>query len=212
VTNAALTDAAGQWDARYDTPDYIFGAAPSRFLERELMRFRARSRVLCVADGEGRNSVFLARHGLDVHAVDISPVGIAKARRLADGAGVGVEFEIADLAHWAWPKAAYDAVAAIFIQFAGPQLRAHVFAQMKAALKPGGLLLLHGYRPEQIALGTGGPPCAENMYDEALLRAAFSDFQIEMLTSYEASLAEGRGHHGRSALIDLIARKPESTP
>lgn len=208
MSEAALTGAAAQWDARYDTAEYVFGAAPSRFLERELTRFRARSRVLCVADGEGRNSVYLARHGLCVHAVDISPVAVTKARRLAEAANVRVAFEVADLAHWAWPKAAYDAVVAIFIQFAEPDLRAHLFAQMKAALKPGGILLLHGYRPEQVALATGGPACAENMYDEAMLSAAFSDFHIECLNSYTANLCEGRGHRGRSALIDLIARKP----
>lgn len=208
VSKPAPTSTAAQWDARYDTAEYLFGATPSTFLERELTRFRPHARVLCVADGEGRNSVYLARHGLDVHAVDISPVAVAKAQRLAEAAGVRVAFEVADLAHWVWPEAAYDAVVAIFIQFAGPELRAHLFTHMKASLKPGGILLLHGYRPEQIAFGTGGPAHAENMYDETMLGAAFSDFHIDLLNGYTADLAEGHGHHGRSALIDLIARKP----
>lgn len=212
VTEASAHDAALQWDSRYDTPDYLFGAAPSMFIERELSRFRARSRVLCVADGEGRNSVYLAKHGLDVHAVDISTVGLSKARHLAARAGVHVAFEAADITTWAWPEAAYDAVVAIFIQFAGPPMRDLLFSHMKAALKPGGLVLLHGYRPEQIALATGGPPSAENMYDEAMLRGAFFDFEIELLRGYQANLAEGCGHHGRSALIDLVARKPKAAP
>jgi len=99
-------------------------------------------------------------------------------------------------------------VAAIFIQFAGPELRDQIFAGLKRALKPGGLLLLEGYRPEQIANGTGGPRVPENLYTEALLRAAFSDFEIVELSAYDAVIEEGAGHSGQSALIDLVARRP----
>jgi SAM-dependent methyltransferase len=206
------TLAANFWDQRYDTDDFVFGEAPNAFLQRAAARLPVDGRVLCVADGEGRNSVYLARLGYDVYAVDISAVGVAKARRLADRYDVRATFEVADLAHWSWPEAAYDAIVAIFIQFAAPAVRAQLFERMKTALKPGGTLLLHGYTPEQIALGTGGPACAENMYDETMLGAAFSDFHIACLSSYTANLFEGRGHHGPSALIDLIARKPGGGP
>jgi len=99
-------------------------------------------------------------------------------------------------------------VAGIYIQFAEPDFRDEIFAGMKRALKPGGILLLHGYRPEQLEYGTGGPPCAENMYTVDLLRAAFSDMEILRLAAYDREVDEGRGHSGMSALIDLVARKP----
>ena len=80
---------------------------------------------------------------------------------------------------------------------------------MKRALKPGGTLLLHGYRPKQLEYGTGGPPHAENMYTEDLLRAAFGDMEILSIESYDREIEEGSGHSGMSALIDRVARKPD---
>lgn len=201
-------DSAEYWDDRYAGEAYRFGEAPNAFLVRETGRLAPGSRVLAVADGEGRNSVWLAQNGMSVHALDVSPVALEKARRLATHNGVSVQFEEADLAVWDWPAAAHDAVIAIFIQFAGPDLRARLFEGMKRTLRPGGLLLMEGYRPEQVAYGTGGPPVVENMYNEALLRAAFGGFEILKLQSYDADLREGAGHGGVSALIDLVARKP----
>jgi SAM-dependent methyltransferase len=164
--------------------------------------------VLAVADGEGRNSVLLAKHGHKIVATDISERALSKADRLAAKSGVEIQFVQADLATWAWPENAFDAVVAIFIQFAAPQMRERLFEHIAKALKPGGLLLLEGYRPEQLAFGTGGPPSAENMYTEAMLREAFGALEIELLESYDAEISEGKGHAGMSALIDLVARLP----
>jgi hypothetical protein len=99
-------------------------------------------------------------------------------------------------------------VAGIFFQFAGPELRARIFRNVKAALKPGGLVLVEGYGPKQLDYKTGGPGVLENLYTEALLRDAFADFEILELRSYDAEIAEGEGHKGMSALVDLVARKP----
>ena len=110
-----------------------------------------------------------------------------------------------------WPAAwtgQFDLVAGIFIQFTGPDARAAMFNRMAACLRPGGILFLHGYRPEQLAYGTGGPRAAENMYTEALLRAAFAGWHVETCRSYDREIVEGTGHAGMSALIDFIARKP----
>ena len=201
------SDARQHWDQRFAAPGYRFGTAPNRFLESQKHRFAKGQRALAVADGEGRNGVWLARQGLDVTSVDISPVGQAKARALAKEAGVTMEIIEADLATWPWPVAAYDAVVAIFMQFAPPPLRAKVFAAMQAALKPGGLLILEGYRPKQLDYGTGGPPQAENMYTRALLESAFAGMEILHLTEYDAEIEEGSGHKGMSALIDMVAKK-----
>ena len=115
---------------------------------------------------------------------------------------------MADLKTWDWVDSSYDLVVAIFIQFADPSFRAEIFEGMKKTVKPGGTILLHGYTPKQIEYGTGGPGIVENLYTEEMLRNAFSDFEIEELTSYDKSIDEGAGHSGMSALIDLVARKP----
>ncbi|RIA47169.1 methyltransferase family protein [Hephaestia caeni] len=205
-----LPPSAPDWDARYDRADYLFGTEPNAFLKRETPQLDKCGEVLCVADGEGRNSVWLAKQGLRVHAVDASAVALDKAGALATREGVAdaIRFEQVDLTRWRWPHERYHSVVAIFIQFAGPAARADMFSGMKEALVPGGLLLLQGYRPEQIDYATGGPGAIENLYDESMLRSAFDDFEICKLVSYDAQISEGDGHNGMSALIDLIARKP----
>jgi len=201
-------DARAVWNQRYAGAEgYLFGQEPNRFLASEAHRLKPRQRVLCLADGEGRNGTFLAGLGLDVLSVDLSPVALAKARTLAAERGVSLKFEEANLATWDWPADAFDAVVAIFIQFAGPDLRSRIFRNIEACLRPGGLLLLEGYRPEQLAYGTGGPPNAENLYTEDLLREAFAGMQVLSLRAYDAAIEEGTAHKGMSALIDMVARK-----
>jgi len=201
-------DARAVWNQRYAGAEgYLFGQEPNRFLASEAHRLKPRQRVLCLADGEGRNGTFLAGLGLDVLSVDLSPVALAKARKLAAERGVSLKFEEANLATWDWPVDAFDALVAIFIQFAGPDLRSRIFRNIEACLRPGGLLLLEGYRPEQLAYGTGGPPNAENLYTEDLLREAFAGMQVLSLRAYDAAIEEGTAHKGMSALIDMVARK-----
>jgi SAM-dependent methyltransferase len=195
------------WDERYAQDDYVFGTEPAAFLAALIASLQAGQRTLVVADGEGRNSVFLAEHGLDVTATDASPVGIAKARRLAEERGVAVQFELADLLTRKWEPDAYDIVVGIFIQFMGPDDRTNVFGGIQRTLRSGGRLLLHGYRIEQLAYGTGGPPIAENMYTEELLAASFPELETERLVAYDTEIAEGTGHVGMSALIDYVGQK-----
>ena len=199
--------AAPFWDERYAQAGFLFGEAPNAFLKSRLRLLEPGKSVLCVADGEGRNGVWLAEQGLRVHAVDASPVALAKSRQLAARRGVGLWWEEADLQTWAWPHEAYDIVVAIFTQFVGPEGRAQQFAGMRQALKPGGLLILQGYTPRQLEYGTGGPPHAENMYTEEVLREAFGDWDILHLAEHDDVIEEGAGHSGVSALIDLVARK-----
>jgi SAM-dependent methyltransferase len=195
------------WDERYSIDDYLFGTEPADFLVAHAHLLEPGSKVLAVADGEGRNSVYLAQLGHDVLAMDASAVGVAKARELAADRGTAVDFRVADIMTWDWTPDAYDAVVAIFIQFLSPEQRPEVFAGMQRTLRPGGRLLLHGYRPEQVALGTGGPPDPAAMYTEELLREAFGTMDIERLVSHDAVIVEGDGHAGQSALIDLVATK-----
>ncbi|MDX5330063.1 MAG: class I SAM-dependent methyltransferase [Caulobacteraceae bacterium] len=196
------------WNNRFAGETYVFGEEPNAFLARQRARLPRSGRALAVADGEGRNGVWLAQQGLSVHSIDGSSVAQEKAGRLAATRGVALELELADLSDWSWPEATYDVVAAIFIQFAGPELRAATFDGMKRCLKPGGLLLIEGYSPEQIAYGTGGPRVVENLYTEVMLAEAFAEFEILELAAYDAEIQEGPGHSGMSALVDLVARKP----
>lgn len=203
-----------RWSKRYQDAgdEYLFGTEPNHFLARRAELLLTGRTALLVADGEGRNSVWLAEQGLDVTAVEISAVAVEKARRLASGRRVDVHFILADMLAPAWPPPtmhnAFDWVIGIFIQFVGPAERERQFATMKQLTRPGGRILLQGYTPRQLVCGTGGPSAVENLYTEAILLAAFADWQIEELVAYEDDIAEGAGHKGHSALIGLVARKP----
>lgn len=196
------------WDSRYATENYIFGTAPNVFLASQAALIRPGMRALAIADGEGRNGVWLAERGAQVHAVDFSAAALEKARKLGRERGVTLEIEQADMLDWNWPEAAYDLVAAIFIQFAPPPGRDRIIAGVRRTLRPGGLLILQGYTPKQIEFGTGGPDNAANMYTAGLLRDWFGDWDILHLAEHESFISEGAHHHGMSALIDLVARKP----
>jgi SAM-dependent methyltransferase len=202
-----FADARATWDARYSREDYILGTAPNRFLAAQSARLAPGQRALCVADGEGRNGVWLAEQGLHVSAFDISPVGVEKSRQLAARRNVTVDFEVNDVHGYAWPPVAFDVIAAIFVQFADPATRTFMFERMVTSLKPGGWLLVEGYTPGQLEYKTGGPPQVEHLYTAELLRGAFGALDIVELREYDAELVEGTQHVGLSALIDLVARK-----
>jgi 2-polyprenyl-3-methyl-5-hydroxy-6-metoxy-1,4-benzoquinol methylase len=201
-------DARAFWDERFSAAEYIFGREPNRFLVSQAAWFAPGNSVLDLATGEGRNAVWLARRGCRVTGVDISPKAIEKARQLAAESAVQVHFEVEDVRARAWQPDAFDAVITIFIQFAAPAERQAVFAGMQRTVRPGGIVVLQGYTPKQLEYRTGGPPQADHMYTEALLREAFAGWEILHLAEHEDMLSEGTKHVGRSALIDLVARKP----
>lgn len=196
------------WNDRFAGPGYLFGTEPAAFLVDHAGWIKTGARALSVADGEGRNSVYLAGQGAEVTAFDYSDNALVKARALAEARGVSVDFRYGDITHWDWTSGAYDLVVGIFIQFTPPPQRAEVFAGMIETLAPGGTLLLHGYTPKQLAYGTGGPRAEENLYTEDLLRESFGALDIRELSAYEREIDEGAGHSGMSALIDLVAVKP----
>lgn len=197
------------WESRYASAggDFVFGEAPNDFLVREAHRLPEGSRILSVADGEGRNSVFLAQQGHEVEALEFAPSAIAKARALAAAKSVSVKVIEADVFAWEWPEQCYDAVVAVFIQFADPVARVGLFKRMLASLVPEGLLLIQGYTPKQIEYGTGGPSAVENLYTEEWLLEMFSDHELAVLRTHESVIEEGAGHSGLSALVDVVVRK-----
>jgi SAM-dependent methyltransferase len=197
-----------RWETRYAVPEYAFGKEPNYFLASCKPLLPRTGRALAVADGEGRNGVWLAGQGLDVTSIDFSPSAQSKARALAKERGVTVSFEQTDVHRWPYPEAAFDVVADIFTQFSTPDERALKWAGVKRALKSGGLLILQGYTPKQLDYGTGGPKQLEHLYTRAMLEAAFGDFRDVTIVEEEREMHEGASHAGMSAVIGLTARKP----
>jgi SAM-dependent methyltransferase len=196
-----------RWETRFSAPEFVFGTEPNEFLRSQAHLLPPRGKALAVADGEGRNGVWLAQQGLDVLSIDFSPAAQKKARALANARNVSLLIERVDVTDWTWPANEFDIVAVIFIQFANPEQRKRIFAGVRRALKPGGLLLLQGYRPEQLNYKTGGPSAVENLYTEEMLAAEFADFADLQIRSHDSMTREGTGHVGMAALIDLVGYK-----
>ncbi|WP_322865687.1 SAM-dependent methyltransferase [Aquicoccus sp. G2-2] len=194
------------WEERFAaSPDYVFGKEPSHFLTAHRAWFKPGLTALSVADGEGRNSVYMAQQGMSVTALEFAPSALARARALAAERGVQVDYREVDVLAVQTFEGSYDLVAGLLIQFVGPDERRKLFAKMKDATKPGGLVMLHGYTPEQVALGTGGPPYIANMYTEEILRDEFDGWNIIEIAEYHRAAQSGKG---TAAYIDFIARKP----
>ena len=205
----AFSDGADFWNKRFDTPDYIFGRAPNEYLQTQAKQYLKKGdAVLCVADGEGRNSVWLAKQGMQVDAFDLSAVALKKANALAIEQAAHVQFTLASSDTWNWLPNQYDAVVGIFIQFADPVMRTRLFAQMVSTLRPGGVLIVQGYTPKQLEYKTGGPSILEHLYTEDMIRNLIGDLEPIDLCLYEKELSEGPKHTGMSALLGLVARKP----
>jgi SAM-dependent methyltransferase len=196
-----------RWEKRYAAPEYVFGTEPNAFLKSQAALLPKSGKALAIADGEGRNGVWLAQRGLDVLSMDFSPTALAKAKALAEERGVTLRIQEADILTWDWTSAEFDVVVGIFFQFASPAERARIFAGIRKALKPGALLLLEGYGPKQLEYKTGGPSELENLYTEELLRAEFAGFSELEIRSYDSVISEGTRHVGMAALIDLVGRK-----
>ncbi|MEZ5714485.1 MAG: methyltransferase domain-containing protein [Paracoccaceae bacterium] len=193
------------WEERFAaSPDFVFGKEPARFLTEHESWFEPGQTALSVADGEGRNSVWLAGRGLAVTALEFAPSALRRAHALAAERGATVDFRQFDVLAQDF-DGEFDIVLGLFIQFVGPVDRAKLFAKMKGATRPGGLIMLHGYTPEQVAHGTGGPPSVANMYTEKTLREAFPGWEVLEVSEYEREAQSGKGI---AAYIDFIARKP----
>ena len=196
-----------RWEGRYAVPEYVFGREPNYFLASCKPLLPRSGKALAVADGEGRNGIWLAEQGLDVVSIDFSPSAQKKAEALARERGVKITFLRADVHAWTYPDAAFDVVVEIFTQFSSPAERAKKWAGMSKALKPGGLLIVQGYTPKQLRYGTGGPKQIEHLYTRAMLEAGFRGFHDMRIVEEEVEIHEGTSHGGMSAVINRTARK-----
>lgn len=197
------------WNERYgSTAGYVFGTAPNAFLEQCAEHIPAGGPVLCLAEGEGRNAVHLARRGHPVTAVDQSSAGLEKAIRLAGEWNVTLRTEVVDLADYVIEPGAWAAVVAIFVHLP-PELRKKVHAAAVAGLQPGGVLILEAYHPDQVNWRTGGPVDAPEMLMTLdMLRGDMEDLDLEIAREIERDVVEGGGHRGWAAVVQVCGRKP----
>ncbi len=195
------------WDQRYAEPGFAYGTEPNDFLREQAGALAPGSEVLCLAEGEGRNAVYLASLGHRVHAVDLSGVGLDKARAFAAERGTSITIEVADLARYDPGTARWDAIVSIWAHVP-PAIRGPLHARVAEALRPGGLFLLEAYTPEQLRHGTGGPPDSALMMTLATLRAELPDLEALVAREVEREVHEGAYHDGRSATVQWLARKP----
>ncbi len=203
-----FSDATQFWNQRFDKEEFIFGKEPNEYLVEQTKRYlKPQDKVLCIADGEGRNGVWLAKQGMRVVGFDASDIALAKAKQFAKDNHVVVEYSFSDTDSFIWQANTYDAVIGIFIQFADPAMRERIFKQSYEALKPGGIFILQGYTPKQLEYKTGGPSLIEHLYTEEMIQDLAKGFQIMDLCCYEKELSEGARHAGMSALLGLVARK-----
>lgn len=194
------------WDDRYRAPGFAYGVEPNDFLVGAHPHLPANGRVLCLAEGEGRNAVWLARQGHEVTAVDASLVGLDKARQLAAQHSVEITTVHADLADFAIDEKRWDGIVSIFAHVPAP-LRRLVHARCVSGLRPGGIMLLEAYTPRQLEFKTGGPPVAELMMDSESLAQEFGDLELLHLEERTRDIHEGEFHHGTGAVVQLIGRK-----
>jgi SAM-dependent methyltransferase len=195
------------WDARYSEPGWAFGTEPNDFL-REQAHHLPPGRVLCLAEGEGRNAVWLAQRGYAVTAVDLSSAGLEKAQGLARERGVRIETVRADLASYDLTRDAWQGIVSIFAHVPAA-VRRHVHAGVLTALAPGGVLLLEAYRPEQLGRGTGGPPDDERMLNLERLRTELGALEWLLSRELDRDVQEGHRHTGVASVVQLVARRRE---
>jgi len=196
------------WNVRYAEPGFAYGTGPNAFLATQRRYLKPGMKAFAVADGEGRNGVWLAQQGLDVLSVDASEVGLRKTHELAADRGVTIHTERVDLTTWSWPAGAFDIVAAIYVHFP-PGVRARMHQHMLHALKPGGVLILEAFTPAQLRYQSGGPPVLEMLYAADMLRRDFDGGEVMLLEEAIVELAEGKYHRGTAAVVRLVLRRPE---
>jgi len=194
------------WDERYADEEYVYGTDPNEFLEQQVGKL-PKGKILSLCEGEGRNAVYLAKQGFSVTGVDSSSVGLAKARKLAEREGVSIATELADMGDFRIKPDTWDGVVSIFCHIP-PAMRSELHRQVVAGLKPGGVLILEAYTPEQLALGTGGPQIAALTMTAESLKSELEGLDIELIQELERDVVEGKFHTGKGAVVQLVARKP----
>ena len=195
-----------KWNERYASEDFFYGTTPNDFLVSAATPL-PRGRTLCLAEGEGRNSVWLAEQGFDVSSVDLSTVGVAKTLRLAASRGVTVHAQVGDLADFVIEPNSFDLIVSIFAH-TPKTLRRSIHQRVVSGLRPGGTFVLEAYSPDQIPLGTGGPSDPDMLVTADNLRTELAGLEFDHLVEINRNIVEGAGHSGLAAVVQAIAHRP----
>jgi 2-polyprenyl-3-methyl-5-hydroxy-6-metoxy-1,4-benzoquinol methylase len=197
-----------QWDIRFEKDQFVYGKEPNAFLkEYQIKLDLPKGNALAIAEGEGRNAVFLAKQGMRVTAWDYSKVGLEKTNKLASENGVEVKTELVDLNDAPWKKNEWDEIVCIFGQFP-KELRDRVLLDIREGIKPGGYFVTEVYSLHQLSYKSGGPGDLSFLYRPEEFLNVFSDWKIVHFFMGEVIRHEGEGHNGLSHVIQLIAQKP----
>ncbi len=197
------------WNERYSEAEYIFGTQPNDFLKEQFQQIPASGRVLCLAEGEGRNAVFLAEQGYDITAMDLSDVGLNKALKLASERGVEISTQIADLGDYEFGKGEWDGIVSIWAHMP-KTVRQYIHAQIAPALKPNGVFIVEAYTEQQLDMeAVGGPPAAQKERFNSLKNMQIELAELEEIVGVEKHrmVSEGTGHHGLSAVVQYVGRR-----
>jgi len=194
------------WNERYSAQEYVYGTAPNEFLRSVSDRIQGRQ-VLCLAEGEGRNAVYLAREGYDVTAVDASAVCLEKAEMLADESYVSIDTVVADLADYDMSRSRWDGVVSMFCHLPVAKRKA-LHRNVVKGLRPGGVFIVEAYRPRQLALSSGGPSSAELTVSLDILSEELDGLVFVQAKELERDILEGSLHLGVGAVVQVIAMKP----
>ncbi len=197
---------AAMWDDRFSQAEPVYGERPNSYLRAQVHRLAPGASVLVPGDGYGRNGLWLAQQGFRVHTVDLSPIGVERARNSAREAGLSVTIEQADVSTWAWPQNQFHAVFSIFLHLF-PKVRPAIHANMLRALVPGGLCILEAFTPAQLKFSSGGPKQVDLLYSAEILRQDFAAAEILTLEEATVSLDEGRMHSGPGAVVHAVFQR-----
>lgn len=193
------------WDKEFDTETYVYGKEPNEFLKEHYEKL-PKGKVLCLAEGEGRNAVFLAKKGFDVTAVDISQVGLNKAKKLAKEAGVEIRTICKDLVAFNLGEQQWDSIVSISCHLP-PEIRVPLYQKVEKSLKQNGVFLIEGYTPNQLNYKSGGPPVAEMMTSADTLKNELLGLKFTVLQELERNVCEGINHTGLASVVQGIAVK-----
>jgi SAM-dependent methyltransferase len=194
------------WDKRYDTDEFLYGTEPNGFLKSVVSQIPPGD-VLCLAEGEGRNAVYLAQQGFRVTAVDSSAVGLAKAKRLAAERSVAIVTTVVDLAHFEIARERWDGIVSIFAHVPGA-LRRSLHRNVVDGLRRGGVFVLEAYTPRQLRYRTGGPPDEDKLMTLAALREELAGLEFRHAVEIDREVVEGKLHTGMGAVVQIVAVKP----
>lgn len=195
------------WNQKYAAEELLYGEAPNEFLADMINVLPSGAKIFVPGDGEGRNGVWLAQMGFDVSTVDSSETGVLKAKALANRQGVSLDQQIGDLTTWSYPQAEFDGAVLIYLHLPAP-IRTQVHQNIAKAIKPGGVLILECFHPDQLSRTSGGPKNIEMLYTSELLRRDFAGLLVPHFEfEGEVQLQEGTGHSGFCVVTRLVARR-----